>query len=68
MRFGSDHPAGEWERSERASFRIALAIAFVPIPIALLIAWALNDPPWRPHPPRPAHEGAKELPDRHESP
>jgi hypothetical protein len=45
---GSDHHAEAWERSERrTSFRIALAIAFLPIPISLLIAWALGNPPWR---------------------
>jgi hypothetical protein len=45
-------PAGEsaWTRSERTSTRIALAIALAPIPIALLISWAMGSPPWRPRP------------------
>ncbi len=49
-RAGSDHPTDEWERSERASFRLALAIALLPIPAALLISWALGNPPWRSRP------------------
>ena len=40
----------DWERSERISFRIALAIALMPIPAAILISWALGSPPWRPKP------------------
>jgi hypothetical protein len=40
------------ERTERASTRIALAVALGPIPIALLISWALGSPPWRPRPPQ----------------
>ena len=45
---GADYRGeAEWVRSERASYRIALAIALAPIPIALLISWALGDLPWR---------------------
>lgn len=40
----------DWERSERASFWVALAIALVPIPVSVLISWALGAPPWRPNP------------------
>jgi hypothetical protein len=42
----------EWDRSERRSTRIALAIALIPIPIALVISWSLGSPPWlsRPDP------------------
>ena len=40
----------DWERSERTSYWIALAIALVPIPVSLLISWALGSPPWRPNP------------------
>jgi hypothetical protein len=40
----------DWVRSERISTRIALAIALAPIPVALLISWALGSPPWRPRP------------------
>ncbi len=40
----------DWERSERKSFWIALAIALVPIPASLLISWALGSPPWRTRP------------------
>ena len=40
----------DWERSERMSFRIALAIALMPIPAATLISWSLGSPPWRPKP------------------
>lgn len=40
----------EWDRSERQSTRIALAIALMPIPIAMLIAWAVGSPPWRDRP------------------
>jgi hypothetical protein len=49
---GQGQPAreSEWVRSERASTRIALAIALAPIPIALVISWALGSPPWRPRP------------------
>lgn len=43
-------PDPDGERSERASFWIALAVALTPIPVALLISWALGDPPWRPRP------------------
>jgi hypothetical protein len=46
-RSGSYHHAEDRERSERISFRIALAIALLPIPASLLIAWALGNPPWR---------------------
>ena len=56
----------EWERSERRSYRIALAIALLPIPISLLISWALGSPPWRPRP-RPddgATRGALAAPER----
>jgi hypothetical protein len=42
----SEPKADEWVRSEQRSFRIALVIALAPIPIALLIAWALGDLPW----------------------
>ncbi len=38
----------EWERSERISFWIALAIALMPIPASMLISWALGSPPWAP--------------------
>jgi hypothetical protein len=37
----------EWDRLERRSIRIALAIALMPIPVALVISWALGSPPWR---------------------
>ena len=40
------------DRAERGAFRVALVIALVPIPIALLVAWALGDPPWRARPSR----------------
>jgi hypothetical protein len=43
----------EWDRLERRSSRIALGIALMPIPIALVVAWVLGSPPWRE---RPAHE------------
>jgi hypothetical protein len=42
----------DWARSDRVSTRIALAVALGPIPIALLISWALRSPPWRPRPPQ----------------
>jgi hypothetical protein len=47
-RGGLDHRSEDWERSERISFRVALAIALMPIPAALLISWALGSPPWQP--------------------
>ena len=52
IKHGRIHPAREsdWERAERRSFRIALAIALVPIPASLLISWALGSPPWRARP------------------
>jgi hypothetical protein len=40
----------EWARTERTSFWIALAIALGPIPVCLLISWALGSPPWRDRP------------------
>jgi hypothetical protein len=39
----------DWERSERRSTWIALTIALAPIPIAVLISWALGSPPWLEH-------------------
>ena len=49
---GRRRPRGEtdWELSERRSSWIALAIALVPIPVSVLISWALGSPPWRPRP------------------
>lgn len=52
----------DWERSERASTRIALAIALAPIPIALLISWAVGSPPWRPRP-APRHDRNRAAPE-----
>jgi Ca2+/H+ antiporter len=49
---GLGHQVNELERSERMSFGIALAIALLPIPAALLISWALGNPPWRARPDR----------------
>jgi len=50
----------DWARAERFSFWAALAIALGPIPLCLLISWALGSPPWRPRP-APAHEEARDL-------
>ena len=44
----------DWERSEKRSFWIALAIALAPIPVALVVSWGLGAPPWRPKPATPA--------------
>jgi hypothetical protein len=63
---GRGRPAREtdWERSERKSVRIALAIALVPIPVSLLISWALGSPPWRARP-STAHEVVDRAPADH---
>ena len=55
---GSDHHADDWIRTERRSFRMALAIALLPIPAALLASWLLGDPPWRPRLAPDAHQAA----------
>jgi hypothetical protein len=52
----------DWARSERVSTRIALGIALAPIPIALLISWALGSPPWRPRP-APGPDRHREAPE-----
>jgi hypothetical protein len=71
---GSDQREDDGKRLERTSFRVALAIALLPIPISLLIAWGLGAPPWRPRsdrgakaivptkPGRPAHPARFEHP------
>ena len=41
------NPATEGRRAEPSSFWPALVIALAPIPLALLISWALGAPPWR---------------------
>jgi hypothetical protein len=43
---GMNHHPDEWVHSERRSFRLALAIALMPIPLALVISWLLGDAPW----------------------
>ncbi len=55
---GSDHHADDLVHSERRSFRMALAIALLPIPAALLVSWLLGDPPWRPRVGHNAHQAA----------
>ena len=35
-----------WELAQRRADRIALGIALSPIPISLLISWAMGSPPW----------------------
>lgn len=68
-RGGSDHQKAEgWEHGDRNSFRIALAIALLPIPISLLIAWALGDLPWRRRPERERDRGAQVAPEQPDSP
>ncbi len=44
------HQAGPFP-SDRVQFWIALTIALVPLPFALLISLALGSPPWKARPP-----------------